>query len=448
MKKSLYTIFLSFVVSVSIFATDGYLSLGYGAFHKGLAGAGIGLHYTALINGNPASNVFLDKTFSVGVAFFNPNRQYTIEGNPSGMPGTFGLAPGTIESDSKLFVIPSIAANLPLNDKSALGLSFYGNGGMNTNYPTQTFHDQSIESTGVNLMQMFAGITYSYKVHENHSLGVTALLAGQFFEAKGLSNFAPFSSDGTTLTNNGSSSSFGYGFKIGYHGKLSNQFSIAVVYQSKSKMSAFEEYAGLFAEQGAFDIPANITAGIVYSPTSTLRFAFDVKNINYSGVKSIANPIDAMALPPAFLNPGGDPNNPMDYTPNPNHVPLGSDEGSGFGWEDMMVFKVGAEYDMNATTTLRAGFSHGEQPIPETEVLFNILAPGVISSHLALGLSKDIGSNGNAIHFSLNYAFNNKVEGFNPFDFDPEQAQQGNFVPNQTVILEMNQLDFAVQFTF
>ncbi|NNK89217.1 MAG: hypothetical protein HKO89_01300 [Saprospiraceae bacterium] len=447
MKKQLTVLIILFGM-FQLSATDGYLSLGYGAYHKGLAGAGLGLHYTCLVNGNPASNVFLGKEFSVGIALFSPSRQYTIEGNPSGMPGTFGLTPGTVESDSKMFLIPHIAANFPINEKSAFGVSLFGNGGMNTNYPTQTFYDQSIETTGVNLVQMFVGLTYSYKLHENHSVGLTAVLAGQQFEAKGLSSFAPFSSDAANLTNNDASTSVGFGFKVGYHGKLSEQFAFAAVYQSKAKMGEFEEYAGLFAEQGGFDIPSYWTAGIVYSPSTSFRVALDVKSIQYSGVASIANPIDAMALPPAFLNPGGDPNNPMDYTPNPNHVPLGSDEGSGFGWEDMMVFKIGMEYDLNESTTLRGGFSQGEQPIPESEVMFNILAPGVISSHIALGMSKDIGTKGQAIHVSFNYALNNKVEGVNPFDFDPVQAQQGNFVPNQNIILEMNQFDLAVQYTF
>ena len=428
-------------------ATEGYLSLGYGAYHKGLAGAGIGLHFTSLVNGNPASHVFLDKTYSMGVSLFMPSRQYTIEGNPSMIPGTFGLTPGTVESESKLFIIPHMAAVFPLNEKSALGLSFFGHGGMNTNYPSQTFYDQSTDATGVDLTQMFLSVSYSYKLASNHSLGLTALVAGQFFSSEGLSSFGAFSSNAEKLTNNGTDKSFGITFKLGYFGQLTDKLAIAAMYQMKTKMSEFEEYAGLFAEQGAFDIPCNWTAGIVYSATDQLRFAFDVRQINYSKVKSIGKPIDAMALPPAFLNPGGDPNNPNDYTPNPNHVPLGSDEGSGFGWEDMTAFKLGIEYDVNTDWTIRGGYAYGDQPIPETEVLFNILAPGVIQSHVALGFTKKMPKD-QAIHFSFNYALNNKVEGFNPFDFDPELAQMGQLVPHQKVILEMNQIDVALQYTF
>ena len=38
--------------------------------------------------------------------------------------------------------------------------------------------------------------------------------------------------------------------------------------------------------------------------------------------------------------------------------------------------------------TWRAGYSYGSQPIPDREVLFNILAPGVEEQHLTFGFSK------------------------------------------------------------
>ncbi len=445
--KKLFLAGFVLLLSLPTFATDGYFGLGYGARQKGLAGAGIGYYRASLINANPAGYGFLDKSFSVGVALFSPIRQYTVVGNPSGLPGTFGLTPGTVESETNIFVIPNFSGNWRIDEKNAFAVSIFGNGGMNTDYPSRTFHDQNAERTGVDLAQLFANFSYSRKLSEQHSLGITGILGYQRFETSGLSNFAPFSSDATLLTNNGDDNSFGVGFKIGYMGTLTDGLSLGVVYQSKIFMSKFEDYAGLFAEQGAFDIPASWAVGLVYEPSEKLRLLFDVKQILYSGVPAIANPIDARALPPAFLNPGGDPNNPMDYTPNPNYVPLGADNGSGFGWEDMLTFKVGAEYEVNEKWMVRGGFSYGKQPVPESEVVFNILAPGIIENHLALGFSRTLNNN-KRIDFSFNYAFNNSVTGFNPFDFDAAQAMQGNFVPNQTVKLEMKQFDFEVNFVF
>lgn len=85
-------------------ATDGYFSLAYGTQNKGMAGAGIAWYKNSLINGNPASLVKLGNQYQFGVNMFNPNREYTVTGNPSPRPA-FGLAPGTVESDSKIFFI-------------------------------------------------------------------------------------------------------------------------------------------------------------------------------------------------------------------------------------------------------------------------------------------------------------------------------------------------------
>ena len=56
-----------------------------------------------------------------------------------------------------------------------------------------------------------------------------------------------------------------------------------------------------------------------------------------------------------------------------------------FGWKDVTVVKIGASYDVSKDLTLRAGYSHSEQPIPNSQTLFNILAPGTVQHHLSLG---------------------------------------------------------------
>ncbi len=207
-------------------------------------------------------------------------------------------------------------------------------------------------------------------------------------------------------------------------------------------MSEFDDYKGLFAEQGDFDIPSNFTVGVAYKLTEKLAIMADYKRINYTDVASVSNPMDPMALAPAFPNPDGS------FTPNPNQVPLGSDDGSGFGWEDINVYKIGLEANNNSGWTFRGGFSHADQPVPESEVIFNILAPGVIENHITLGCSKQLGNSGSAFHIAMVYALPASVKGYNPMDFDPQQAMQGNMVPNQMIELEMNQFELELAFTF
>lgn len=431
-KTAIILIVASLFITVQSQATDGYFSTGYGTINKGLAGAGIAFYQGSLINGNPAGAAFLGNKYQLGVNFFNPNRQYTVAGNPSQMEGTFGLMPGTVESDSKFFVIPSLGANWMLSEKSAISASLFGNGGMNTDYATATFHDPSSETTGVNLMQMFGNLTYSLKLGEKHSVGVTAVLAWQSFEAKGLASFGGFSSKPEALSGNGADSGFGYGFKIGYLGHLTDNFAIGAMYQSKVSMGEFDDYAGLFAEQGGFDIPSSWTVGFSWEVANDLTVMGDVKSIMYSDVQSIANPMDIMALPPVFPDGNGG------FIPNPNHIPLGADNGSGFGWEDMMVYKIGLNYAGVDTWEFRGGVSIGNNPVPESEVMFNILAPGVIENQVSLGLSKEVGKSGNQFHLAMNYAFNSSVAG-------PNQME----VPGQqTIEIEMNQFELELGFSF
>ncbi len=428
MKNTYLSILILLVLSTSSYATDGYFGVGYGAQNKGVAGAGIAWYKNSLLNGNPAGHVLLGKKHQIGVGFFNPNRQYTVTGNPSMQDGTFGLMPGTVESDSKLFVMPSLGANWMLNEQSSFSATLFGNGGMNTDYAPVDMNGTKVGTfgssgrTGVNLAQMFLGLTYSRKIAEKHSLGVTALLAYQYFEAKGLEAFSQMSSDPSKLTNNGTDGSFGYGLKIGYMGTLFEGLTLGASYQTKVIMSEFDEYAGLFAEQGDFDIPSTWTVGLAYEITDSWAVMADYKMINYTDAASVSNKMDVM------------------------NTMLGNDDGSGFGWEDISVIKIGTEYSGIENWTLRAGYSHCEQPVPSSEVMFNILAPGVIENHITIGCSKYIGDSGKGIHASLVYAPPTTVKGNNPLDFEFDNGYPVG--SNQTIELEMYQFELEVAFTF
>jgi long-chain fatty acid transport protein len=397
-------------------ATNGYFSHGYSIKNKGMAGAGVALPLDALgASTNPALITEVGNRLDLGLSIFNPNRDYTVSGNPSGFEGTFGLTPGKVESDSNFFFIPSIGWSKMINDSSAIGIAVYGNGGMNTDYPTMTFYDGSSSTTGVDLMQLFIAPTYAHKFADKHSIGITPIIAAQFFEADGVQSFQGYSSDAANLSGNGHDSAFGFGGRIGYLGQLNEKFSIGLSYQTKIYMQEFDDYAGLFAEQGDFDIPANWTIGFAVKPTPTVTIAFDVQQIMYSGVDSISNPL----------------------LPNLGVYGLGTDSGAGFAWDDMTVFKVGLQWARSDQWTYRFGYSYGEQPIPDSDVLFNILAPGVIEQHATFGFTYTL-ANQSELDFSLMYAFDKSVSGPNSLEAPGQQ----------TIELSMNQWEVAVGYSW
>lgn len=423
MKKS--NLLLTLVVLMlfgyqTIMATDGYFRHGYGIKYSAIGGAGTALSLSSIgAASNPAGLAFLGSRYDVNAGLFSPNRSFTVTGNPSQMEGTFGLMPETVESESNYFPMPTLGANWMLNETMALGLVFYANGGMNTDYPAAVFFDPNSQSTGVNLEQMFFGVTYAIEFVEGHSFGVTPIFAFQRFAAKGLFNFSSFSQDAAALTGNQMSTSTGFGARVGYMGKIIPELAIGASYQMETAMSEFEEYKGLFAEDGDFDIPASWNVGIAIMPNEEWTFAVDVKQILYGGVKSINNVLDPMTLAPAF------PDGQGGFTPNPNFAPLGSENGAGFGWDDVMAYKFGVIYDGVEGWTFMAGFSHSDNPIPDSEVLFNILAPGVVQNHITLGVTKQLDDN-NEITVGFMYAPEGSVSGTNPLDPPASQSIELN----------------------
>ena len=157
----------------TLHATNGYFSHGYGTQSKGMAGAGAALCLSPLAPAlNPAALVCVGDRFDVGDGVFNPNRSYTVSGRPSGFPGTFGLAPGTVESGSRYFPIPHLGFSRRLGGRQAVGVAVYGNGGMNTDYAARTFHGAS--PTGVDLSQLFLAPTWAVSAGR-HSFGVSGI---------------------------------------------------------------------------------------------------------------------------------------------------------------------------------------------------------------------------------------------------------------------------------
>ncbi len=433
-KHFLFLVIILFCISSTGYATNGYFRHAYGTQYSGLAGAGAALYLSPFASAtNPAAIAFMGKMLDVEFSFFNPNREYTITGNPSGFPGTFPLTPGNVDSDSKLFVIPGLAFSIPLSGGNAIGLALYGNGGMNTNYDTKTFDNPQLTfeaPTGVDLAQLFVAGTFAKKFGEHQSIGVTGIFAFQRFKADGLFAFGGFSSDPTKLTNNGHATSTGFGARFGYLGEF-GVVSIGGSYQTKISMSEFDEYAGLFADAGDFDIPSNWTVGVAVKATPALTLAADVQQIKYTDVNSVANPLDLQNNPPFVPNPNADPNDPNTFfLPNQNFKPLGTEGAWGFGWDDMTVFKAGIQYEAAQGLMLRGGFSTGGQPISSSEVMFNILAPGVMEQHITLGLTKALNDK-LSLNVGLMHALSSDVTGANPFE-----------APNQQQIeLKMNQFE-------
>jgi long-chain fatty acid transport protein len=404
-----------------VLATDGYFSHGYGMKAKGMGGASTAMAVDAFGGANnPASMVWVGSRLDVGLDLFSPRREISRSGSNAGIDGA-------VASDSNLFAIPEFGYNRMLGADKSVGVSVYGNGGMNTNYnggqigaasACPNFNPLGAAGApynmlcgsgrlGQNLEQLVVAPTFAMKVNKDHSFGASLLLAYQKFKAEGLDGFWQFTQFGppgtaanwaanNNLTNRGNDTSFGYGLRLGWMGKMSDTVTLGATYTTKTRMGKFDKYRDLFPGQGSFDMPDSLNLGIAVKTTPALTLAADFERINYSGIKSIANSSRTAAdgVPPTF----GITNT------------LGCDSCRGFGWSSVNVFKLGAEYQYNPKLILRAGYNHSDNPIQGRDVTFNIIAPGVVKDHLTLGFTYSL-SKDSELTMAYMHAFKNSVEG-------------------------------------
>ena len=377
MKKLVVTMFAAGVMtSPLVYATDGYFSDGYGMKSKGMGGVGIALPQDSLAAANnPAGMVMVGNRMDVGVDLFQPTRTAEVSGAGGLGNGTFG------GNDRGLFLIPEFGYNKMIDPDKSLGVSVYGNGGMNTSYTSSPFGPDA----GINLQQLFIAPTFAMKINDSNAIGISLNLVYQTFSATGLlPMFSGSSTNAAALSNNGTDSSTGVGMRIGWTGQVSETVTLGATYQPKTSMSNFNKYAGLFAGQGSFDIPGSYGAGIAVKASDATIVSVDYKVIQYSGVPAVANPV-----------PGG---------------ALGAANGMGFGWQDVKVIKLGVSHALSDTFTVRAGYSHNTQPIPASQTMFNILAPGVVQDHVTLGTTWDV-TKTNQLTLAYMHAFQQNVNG-------------------------------------
>jgi len=410
-------------------ATDGYFANGYGMNAIGMGGAAVAVALEPFGGAvNPGAMSFLDSQWQLGLSWFSPDRSAsrTGSGTPDGTPtGGWGID-GSATSSSTNFFIPEFGVNWRYSPELSFGLTVYGNGGMNTDYPGGQIPAQSAcagfnpksgpynllcgnGNLGVDLMQLMIAPYVSWQFTKGHSIGIAPTLAYQRFKADGLQAFdnPMLSTRPGSVTNNGYSDSWGGGVRIGYMGQFGDMVSVGAAYATKMSMGEFDDYAGLFAQGGKFDIPSNFTIGAALRPTDQWLLALDFQRIYYSDSVAVSNPSSLIGA--CAGSPGGPGGVPPPAAPVPSAC-LGGSNGAGFGWQDINVWKFGVQYTLNSEWTLRGGYNYTQNPIQPQDVTFNILAPGVVKSQWTAGATWKLDAM-SEITGAFMYAQSNSVTG-------------------------------------
>lgn len=349
------TILLSFS-TIPAFATNGLAPIGLGMEHRSLGGAATGYAAnTSSLASNPANTSFVEDGYDVGLELFQPKRSASFNGKAFGMPSDV-----TYDGNGKQnFFIPEGSYKRSLKQFD-FGIAVYGNGGMNTSYEKNP--NFGTGKAGVDYQQLFVAPTFSYKLNAHNAIGISANLVYHKFKAEGLHNFdnTQFSAHPGLVTNNGYDSATGIGASIGWHGKIAPNLSLGVAYRSKVSMGKLDQYSGLFANAGEFDVPAALSAGFAWQAAPNTLIVGDVQKISYSDVAAIGN---------------------SSHKP----VQFGGKDGPGFGWKDVTAVKLGVKQQVTPQMAVMLGYNQGTNPVQSSETTVNVLAPGVAEQHLSLG---------------------------------------------------------------
>lgn len=418
-QRRILWIVLAVADCLAVHATDGYFSDGYGIKAKGRAGVAIAETDDAFGGANnPATISWVGDRLDVGMDWFLPERTAQRTGPTSPLNGS-------VKSQHDNFFIPEFALKYSLTTNLALAFTLYGNGGMNTDYPSGQLNLgpgvagrnllAGAGTLGVNLSQLLIAPTVAWKFAPNQSIGLSPIIAYQRFSAYGLGAFAPLSQDPNALSDKGTATSWGVGVRPGYLWNITPKVALGAEYSSRVFSQRFERYRGLFAGDGSFDIPQSFGVGLGWQALPELHLGLDYKWIDYASVDAVGNPSSNAGL-------------------------LGQPGGPGFGWQSISVVKVGADWKVADHWTVRSGYSFNENPVSSSDVTFNIVAPGVVQHHLTFGLTFDYGRH--EITAAYMHAFQNSVTGGSRF------VALGMALPGTQEEISMSQNSFALEYAF
>lgn len=424
---------------------------GYGTKNKAMGGAGMALprEAAAVIN-NPAVAIEVAGQMQAGISVYHPRANYyTTESSNNGENGAFTIGPNAIDAEQKYLVQPYFATSALIQENSAVAVSLYTRSGMNLDYRggSATFDPdgngpqpvQTLPGTFGNgdtkwqVYQTLIDMTYARQVSEKIALGFTGVLATQGFKADGVGSFAQWTetyaaSGGTVLPENLSNNkrdwAYGGGIKVGLYAQFTPAISMGVMYQSKIFMSKHKDYSDLLPNGGSFDMPADLKIGFTWQARENLAFSIDAERIFNSGVDTLGNPGQNLLQCPT-----------VDQGSSDVSACLGGDNGSGLGWNDMNIFRIGGSWTITDRWTILAGFSFADQPISQLETSTNILTPYLAEAHYTFGFSYLL-SSGAEVNFSAAYSE------------EESQIYSNMLDPSQDVKIESDQFDFELSYSW
>ena len=356
----------------------------------GRAGAVVAQPLDSLVAAyNPAGLAFVGNRWDLGVSVVKEDGDARFSGND-----TFNQKISSHDYDIPMF-LPEFGVNQNICECQyeyafTLGFVVYSR----ESFKTKFERDNPLFGTSkarLEYLHYVAAPTFSINFGCDHAFGITADFHGHRLKVNGLENFnnSTYSKKPGKVTNKGFDCAGGIGFTVGWISRLSHWATIGLAWSPEVKMGRLNDYEGLLAKKGKLDIPARYIGGLAIDLACGVTLEFDVEHINYSHINSLNN---------SFLH-------------NDDTAPFfGKDHGSGWGWKDQTIYRIGAEWELYEGVSTRIGYWRTQTPVRASQALFNSLIPNIVEEYITLGASNKFDWC-NELSFYIGYGWNTTISG-------------------------------------
>ncbi|HMB91943.1 MAG TPA: outer membrane protein transport protein [Rhodothermales bacterium] len=393
-----------FMGTIPAMAQVGHVLSGVGPVDQSWAGAGTANPQDALgaLHWNPASITTLQtSSLNASLQLLVPTGTLSSTADPNAFGPGFPSArmTGSTSSEAGPFPIPALGfVYVPPASRWTVGVSAFGVGGFGVDYASQSGNPLTTPqppggygmgpiSSEFQLLQVSP--TVAYRLTEHVSIGVAPTLNVSMLEVNPFPTAVPDDANGDgfmSYPGTDQESAFGYGFQVGVHLQNLNGFHLGASMKSTQQFDDFtfaskDEMGVNRTFSFNLDYPMILSFGVGYSGLDRFEFATDVRYIDFKNTEG-------------FGTAGFDQTGAM----------------TGFGWNSILVFAAGVQYDVSDRLPVRIGYSYNENPIEDDMSFFNCASPAIIQHRVSGGFSYAISSKVRG-DFALQYGFKNAIEG-------------------------------------
>ncbi|MFK7958185.1 MAG: hypothetical protein AB8B96_18960 [Lysobacterales bacterium] len=173
----------------------------------------------------------------------------------------------------------------------------------------------------------------------------------------------------------------GAGLRLGFDSELSPGVVVGASFRSRIDMDAFQNYRGVYAEPGDFDIPASANFSVLVRAGRRSAISFDIQRVLYSDVSTFTTAL----LPDRFLSLLGDSASPE------------------FDWDDLTVYELGWSWQSSDKLAWKVSYSTSQQPAPSSPALARALRRDVADRSMSVGMTHNPSKN-TTLNLNASYA--------------------------------------------